>query len=46
MDIFATGCIVLCHGKHPFGCGEYSFDPMSCQVKIKKKRWKSYPLGS
>ena len=35
------GCIiyfVLSHGRHPFGCGEYPFDPMSCQVKIKRKK--------
>ena len=35
------GCIiyfVLSLGKHPFGRGECPFDPMSCQVKIKKKK--------
>ena len=35
------GCIiyfVLSHGRHHFGRGEYPFDPMSCQVKIKKKK--------
>ena len=35
------GCIiyfVLSHGKHPFGRGEYPFDAMRCQVKIKKKK--------
>ena len=35
------GCViyfVLSHGRHPFGCGKCPFDPMSCQVKIKKKR--------
>ena len=35
------GCIiyfVLSHGRHPFARGEYPFDPMICQVKIKKKK--------
>ena len=35
------GCIiyyVLSCGRHPFGRGEHPFDPMNCQVRIKKKK--------
>ena len=42
------GCItyfVLSHGKHPFGRGECPFDPMNCQVKIKKKKDEKFTLS-
>ena len=42
------GCIiyyVLSHGKHPFGRGEHPFDPMSCQVEIKKNKAEELTLS-